>query len=136
MASIGKDKGGRKRILFVAEDGGRKTVRLGKCSRRQAEAVKVKLEALVAGRLTGNMDAETARWMAELPADAYAKLVAVGNADRQYFVSRGEAGKVLEACPDSQRRLLFALCRYGGLRCPSEVLLFAVLPDFTLCEFW
>jgi integrase len=39
---------------------------------------------------------------------------------RDYFVSREEAAKVLAACPDSQWRLLFALSRYGGLRCPSE----------------
>ncbi|MHC4519041.1 MAG: tyrosine-type recombinase/integrase, partial [Planctomycetota bacterium] len=66
MASIGKDKGGRKRILFVAEDGSRKTIRLGKASMRQAEAFKVKVEALVAARLTGNIDPETARWIAGL----------------------------------------------------------------------
>jgi len=29
--------------------------------------------------------------------------------------------KVLDACPDSQWRLVVALCRYGGLRCPSEL---------------
>jgi len=43
-----------------------------------------------------------------------------GNPDRQYFVTREEAEKVLEACPDNEWRLLFALSRYGGLRCPSE----------------
>ena len=40
--------------------------------------------------------------------------------DRFYFVTRETAAKVLEACPDAQWRLLFALSRYGGLRCPSE----------------
>ena len=44
------------------------------------------------------------------------------NRSRFYFVSREEAQKVLDACPDSQWRLIFALCRFGGLRCPSEVL--------------
>jgi integrase len=44
------------------------------------------------------------------------------NPDRFYFVSRQEADKVLAACPDSQWCAIFALCRYGGLRCPSEVL--------------
>ena len=39
---------------------------------------------------------------------------------RQFFVSREIARKVIEACPDAQWRLLFALSRYGGLRCPSE----------------
>jgi integrase len=42
------------------------------------------------------------------------------NEKRHYFVSRDEAKKVLDACPDAQWRLLFALSRYGGLRCPSE----------------
>jgi integrase len=42
------------------------------------------------------------------------------NKSRLYFVSREEAQRVIEACPDAQWRLLFALSRYGGLRCPSE----------------
>ena len=52
----------------------------------------------------------------------FAELKAGGlaNAKRNYFVTRQEAEKVLEACPDAQWRLLFALSRYGGLRCPSE----------------
>jgi integrase len=44
------------------------------------------------------------------------------NPARMYFITPHEAELVLEACPDSQWRLIFALCRYGGLRCPSEVL--------------
>ncbi|MBN1124561.1 MAG: site-specific integrase [Sedimentisphaerales bacterium] len=44
------------------------------------------------------------------------------NKSRHYFISRQEADQVLEACPDAQWRLIFVLCRYGGLRCPSEVL--------------
>jgi integrase len=43
-----------------------------------------------------------------------------GNPARYYFVSRDETDAVLRACPDVQSRLLFALSRYGGLRCPSE----------------
>jgi len=50
------------------------------------------------------------------------KSTSVGNDDRLYFLSREDAEKVLEACPDTQWRLIFALCRFGGLRCPSEVL--------------
>ncbi len=42
------------------------------------------------------------------------------NTDRFYFVNRADSQKVLDACPDAQWRLLFALSRYGGLRCPSE----------------
>src|SRR5262249_32651655 len=42
------------------------------------------------------------------------------NRSREYFLSKADASKVLGACPDAQWRLLFALSRYGGLRCPSE----------------
>lgn len=43
-----------------------------------------------------------------------------GNPSRNYYVTREETQKVLDACPDDEWRLLFALSRYGGLRCPSE----------------
>ena len=42
------------------------------------------------------------------------------NRERDYFVTMDEAAAVLESCPDAQWRLLFALSRFGGLRCPSE----------------
>ena len=37
-----------------------------------------------------------------------------------YYVTPSEAVQVLEACPNLEWRVLFALCRYGGLRCLSE----------------
>ncbi|MHC4664455.1 MAG: tyrosine-type recombinase/integrase [Planctomycetota bacterium] len=232
MASVISDPNGRKRIQFVAGDGSRKTIRLGKATMRQAEAVKVRVEQLVlaATGVTGVVDDETAKWLTGLDEVIYNKLAAVGlvaerdtvklgafiggyvrerkdvksgtatfyghtkrnlidyfgegkslreimpgdadrwrlyllgqglaentvrrrcgmakhffrvavrrglipsnpfedlkasvkgNAKRLYFVTCEEAEKVLEACPDKQWRLIFALCRYGGLRCPSEVL--------------
>ncbi len=45
-----------------------------------------------------------------------------GNAAKFHFITREDAGKILAACPDHQWRMIFALCRWGGLRCPSEVL--------------
>ncbi len=36
-------------------------------------------------------------------------------------MTASDAVAILEACPDQEWRTLFALCRYGGLRCPSEV---------------
>ncbi len=44
------------------------------------------------------------------------------NPKRYHFVSREDARKVLDHCPDVQWQLIFALARFGGLRCPSEVL--------------
>lgn len=62
----------------MAQDGRRKTIRLGTATAKQAAAFKVKLEALIAGRITGSIDDETARWVAALPDDMHAKLAAVG----------------------------------------------------------
>jgi len=230
MASLARDNNGKKRIQFIA-DGRRKTIRLGKVSLRQAEAVRRHVEALIAATKTGVVAEETVGWLGSLDDRMYGKLVHVGlvqprqnarlgtildeyitsrfvdakgstltvyghtrrnlveffgkakplqsitsgdadcwrqwlleqglsdntvrrrcalakqffkaairrgligenpfddlpvairsNFDRFYFVSREEIEKVLAACPDAQWRLIVALCRYGGLRCPSEVL--------------
>jgi integrase len=236
MATIGKDSGGRKRILFCGTDGKRYTVRLGKSPQTTAQTFKVRIEALLAAKhANGSPDPETAAWVGDLDDKMYSKLVRVGllrprdpqpeqqsptlaaffdtyissradvksstatvyghtrrclidyfgstrplreispgdadqwrlwlvnhekladntvrrrsgiakqffraalrrkliaensfadlratvrrNDTRYYFVTREEAAKVLDACPDVQWRLLFALSRYGGLRCPSE----------------
>ena len=56
----------------------------------------------------------------ENPFDGQSTVVR-NNPKRLYFVSREEAEGVLDACPSPRWRLVFALCRYGGLRCPSEV---------------
>lgn len=230
MASVISDPNGRKRIQFVAGDGSRRTIRLGKATMRQAEGVKVKIEQLVlaATGVTGVVDDETANWLTGLDDSMYDKLAGVGlvgrresvklrafldayiaerhdvkpgtaivyrqvtgnltaffgdnkplreitpgeadqwrlylvglkladntvrrrcgvakqffrvavrrklvsfnpfedlkaavqgNPQRFYFITRAEAQKILDACPDAQWRLLFALSRYGGLRCPSE----------------
>jgi integrase len=231
MATIGNDPNGRKRILFVAPDGKRKTVRLGKVSRRQAEAVKLRVEALNAALISRcPIDGDTAAWVAGIGDGLAKKLAAVGliperaaparlgeflesyaagrtdvkrntqlnyaasrgrllaffgadrplrditegdadawlcwlkqryaqatasravrharqffraavrqrlipsnpfadvkagvqtNAARMFFVSREVAAKVLDACPDGEWRLIVVLCRYGGIRCPSELL--------------
>ena len=45
---------------------------------------------------------------------------ALANRERDHFISREDAEAVLEKCPDAEWRLLFALSRYGGLRCPFE----------------
>jgi integrase len=48
------------------------------------------------------------------------KTAVQANPSRFHFVTPATAQAVLESCPDAQWRLLFALSRFGGLRCPSE----------------
>lgn len=50
------------------------------------------------------------------------KAAATGIKDRQRFVTRDEIGRVLDACPNHHWRTIVGLSRFGGLRCPSEVL--------------
>lgn len=232
MASIARDPGGRKRILCNRPDGKRVCIRLGKMTVRNAEAIKLKIEAIVSAGISRHaIDDETARWISRLGEALAKKLTRVGlipeqesttlgpfidsyiavrhdvkpsttknykqtrasllgffdpetplrditsgaadewrlwmlklplgentvrrrcgrakqfmkaamrrrlisfnpfddlksavraNRDLFYFMSREEARQVIDACPDAQWRLLFALSRYGGLRCPSEHLL-------------
>jgi integrase len=60
------------------------------------------------------------RLLAENPFADMKRVSVQENRERDYFISREEAQAVLDACPDAQWRLIFALARYGGLRCPSE----------------
>lgn len=42
------------------------------------------------------------------------------NRERDHFVTLESIEKILDACPDAEWRLIVALSRYGGFRCPSE----------------
>jgi integrase len=231
MASISSESNGRKSIQFIASDGKRKSIRLGKMTQRQADRFKAKVENIIGAGFTGGVEEETADWLTKLDDRMYARLAAVGlvrertgatallgafidsftanltsikqntrenftqlrfwlvdylgetydirrldpaaaedwrahmvkkglgdntirrhigrarqllksairrgmyrgpnpfdgmsatvgsDKARLFYVTREMATKVLAACPDTQWKLLFALSRYGGLRCPSE----------------
>jgi integrase len=233
VASISTDKKtGNRRILFVDPNGKRKAVRLGKMPLAAVKAINVKVEHLLAAKVSGcPLDGETARWVADLSDELAEKLAAVGlipkkaraslgefvdayiqtrgadakpntvanlrqaerylveffgsskrmneiapgdaddyrrwlatkvgentarrhlgrarqffrsavrkravlenpfgdmkgiavkeNKSRDFFVTREMATAVLDACPDTEWKLLFALARFGGLRTPSEPL--------------
>ncbi len=59
------------------------------------------------------------KWICDNPF-AEVKAGSQQNKARQYFITREMADKVLAACPTLEWKLIFALSRYGGLRCPSE----------------
>jgi len=79
MASIANDLGGRRRILFVAPDERRKSIRLGKIDRKSAEAIARHVEALLAAKIGGQpVRRDTAVWLSGIGAKLRDKLAAVG----------------------------------------------------------
>ena len=235
MASVINDLNGKKRIQFVAPDGKRKTLRLGKCSKRDAESIKYRVENLLAALMQGREPSrDDAVWLDRLPDTMHTKLAKNGltnprdgyglptlsdwvekyiqkradvkpgtriiyrhtqrnlldffgktkrvdevneqdaldfkvwlktnqalgentarkrcglskqflqaakrarliqnnpfedlpcsireNSSKYHIITSQDAQAILNACPDTQWRIIFGLCRWGGLRCPSEVL--------------
>jgi len=79
MASISRDKNGNRRILFVASDGKRPTIRLGKVSQRTAEGVKYRVEELLESlKFNRSMEADLAQWVIDLESRLAKKLARVG----------------------------------------------------------
>ncbi|MFO0969293.1 MAG: tyrosine-type recombinase/integrase [Gemmataceae bacterium] len=233
MASISKSNGGGKTVQFVAPDGKRRSIRLGKAPMKAAETIKERVEYLLAAKRSRlALDAETASWLGSIGDELHAKLARVklvearrpkealdlrldpflrayidkrqdvkpqtrhnldvarrrlvaflgaerdirtitagdaeswlfllrskyadgtasqslkkvrqmfqsavrfeyvpknpfadlkapkeANPERQHFIDRETIQKAIDACPDAEWKLLLALSRYGGLRCPSE----------------
>ena len=79
MASITRQKNGRRTIQFVAGDGRRRSVRLGKLSQRMAESVKLRIELLLAAKISSQpLDTETALWLAAVDDSMADRLARVG----------------------------------------------------------
>jgi len=79
MASISTDARGNRRILFVDIDGRRKPIRVGKMSMKATEAIKVRVEHLIAAKGSGcSWDLETSRWVGGIGDELASKLSAVG----------------------------------------------------------
>jgi len=59
---------------------------------------------------------------------------------RERFITREETTRLLDACPNLDWRVIVSLCRYAGMRSPSEVLslkwTFAKWPPLPLGEGW
>jgi integrase len=78
VASLSNDPGGARRVLVVV-DGDRKTVRLGKIPKKQAESILRHIEALAAARIDGSSPREeTARWLADVSDELRGRLVRAG----------------------------------------------------------
>ncbi len=79
MASIARDKNGCRRILFIAPDGKRPTIRLGKVSQRTAEGIKYRVEQLLeALQFNRSMEPDLVEWVKGLEPPLAKKLARVG----------------------------------------------------------
>src|SRR5262249_2850781 len=78
MASISHGPNGRRTIQFVAPDGKRKTIRLGKVSQKTAEGERSRVEHRAAALASGTAWAQhTASWVRKVGDDLAGKLAAV-----------------------------------------------------------
>ena len=102
MASIANDPNGRKRILFVAPDGSRKAIRLGKCDRKSAESITRHVEQLLVAKIGGQpISRETSVWLTGIADTLKSKLAAVGLVDAPKRAVLGEFLKqYILSCPD------------------------------------
>jgi integrase len=79
MASISNDDNGTRRILFNNKERKRRTLWLGKVSKRTAQTIKLRVELLLAAQLSGSpIDAETASWIGEIGDELAEKLAKAG----------------------------------------------------------
>ena len=79
MASISCAADGKIMIQFTSVDGRRRTIRIGRVSRRIAEFLKGKVESLLSSAIIGcSPDPEVSRWVASLGDVMLGKLAAVG----------------------------------------------------------
>ncbi len=78
MASISTNKSGVRRIIFAAADGRRRAIYLGTMPRRAAETIKAHVESINSSNMAKSpYNDVTARWIGELDAVLYEKLVKV-----------------------------------------------------------
>jgi integrase len=60
-------------------------------------------------------------WIAKSPFDGV-KAGTQANPERAFYVTPEATARILDACPSIEWRLVVALARYAGLRCPSEII--------------
>src|SRR4051812_45164340 len=79
MASIANDPNGFRRLIFVDGEGKRRTVRLGKCTSKQAHSIKLKVEAVISATITGHpLSGEVSAWIADLPGILHGRFAKAG----------------------------------------------------------
>lgn len=96
MASVIRDANGTKRVQWTVAGGDRRTLRLGAVSVRQAEAVKIRVEQVLASKSTGVLDPEAERWLRGLDDTMHEKLARLGLVQSRASTS-ATVGSLLDA---------------------------------------
>ncbi len=97
MASISRDKNGKKRVCFTDLAGVPRAIRLGDVSVKAAESFKLRVEALLQDKIIGRShDAELADWLASRPQVIRKRLANVGLAEPLADVEIVKLGGLLD----------------------------------------
>ncbi len=84
MASISRSKNGSTTIYVIGADGKRSKISLGKVTKKQAEATKLRMEQLVQDRRLGTPhDSALLEWIKELAPDLRRRLTSIGLLEAQ-----------------------------------------------------
>lgn len=131
MASISRDKNGCRRILFIAPNGKRPTIRLGKVSQRTAEEIRRRVEQLLESiHFNRSMDAELMQWVTNLEASLAKKLARVGLIPSPENEPLATLGPFLQSWLAARKgdykpasliawgQVIDALTRFFGVDCP------------------
>lgn len=104
MASLIREKDGRRRIQFYDGNGKRRSIGLGTISDRNAERTRGKVEQLIEHTTVGTALApDVSRWVSSLDKRLYMKLAKAGLVEAQ---SDPKAGSEEQASPDTLRQFL------------------------------
>jgi hypothetical protein len=96
MASVINDTNGRRRIQFVAPDGSRKAIRLGKIDRKSADSISRHVESLLSAKISGQpVSRDASTWLTTIGKKLETKLAAVGLIELASQTSDFELGQFL-----------------------------------------
>lgn len=105
LASIANDPNGRRRIQFVDTDNKRKAIRLGKVSKKDAESVKLKVEALLSCKICGTSpDRDLSVWVTTIAPDLQRKLALRGLIDMGNLPAKSRGIKIQDFLTDYVRK--------------------------------
>ena len=125
MACVIDDPNGRKRIQFMAGDGSRRTVRLGRCSRRDAEQVCRHIEALLAATISGQpVSRETAVWLSGIGHKLHDRLARAALVEARAAIEGTTLGPFIDAYiagrVDAKPRTIINLKQAGNTSGPRS----------------